>query len=136
MQGEFVSIDFAAVGTRIKALRGSLSQAEFAERLTVDRKTVVGWEAGKRLPDGSSLLRLALEFGADLNHLLLGQSESRRLSAEEETVVAYFREATPDVRRAALGALIGAAQHPASENIKARATKNLFGVAVGKVVKE
>lgn len=108
MQGEFVSLSLDTVGARIKSIRGSLSQADFAARLGVDRKSVVGWEGDKRLPDGATLLRLAVEFGADLNHLLLGGSESKRLAADEEVMLSYYREATPEVRKAALGALIGA----------------------------
>lgn len=64
---------FEAAGNRIAELRGSMTQAEFATRLGVDRKTVVRWEAGERLPDGASLLALMTEFGADVNYILTGQ---------------------------------------------------------------
>ncbi|MDH1766273.1 helix-turn-helix domain-containing protein [Comamonas aquatica] len=66
---------FASVGLRIKALRGDLSLREFAARLGVDHKSVSGWEAGKRLPDGSSLLALMEQFSADVNFILTGQRQ-------------------------------------------------------------
>ena len=64
---------FEDVGVRIKALRGGLSLREFATKLGVDHKSVSGWEAGKRLPDGSSLLALMQTFSADINYILTGQ---------------------------------------------------------------
>jgi transcriptional regulator with XRE-family HTH domain len=121
LQGEFVSQEeaFWEVGERIKSLRGAMSQVDFAARLNVDRKSVAGWEAGKRLPDGSSLLKLMDEFGADVNYLLAGErargsKTGPALTAEEETMLGYFREASKEVRRAALGALLGAASKPAA----------------------
>ena len=100
---------FAEVGRRIQGLRGKLTQAEFAARLGVDRKSVTGWETGKRLPDGSSLLVMRRDMGADLNYLLGGgESEFRVLSSEERTMVDFYREASPAVRKAALGALLSA----------------------------
>ena len=65
--------NFESAGKRIAELRGGLTQAEFAARIAVDRKTVVRWEAGERLPDGASLFALMTEFGADVNYILTGQ---------------------------------------------------------------
>lgn len=100
---------YAEVGRRIQVLRGKLTQAEFASRLGVDRKSVTGWETGKRLPDGSSLLVMRRDMGADLNYILGGgEAEFRVLSSEERTMVDFYREASPAVRKAALGALLSA----------------------------
>lgn len=63
---------YVEAGSRIAKVRGELSQADFAARVGVDRKTVVRWEAGERLPDGGSLLRLRAEFNADVNYILTG----------------------------------------------------------------
>ena len=108
-QGE----EFVAVGNRICEMRDrlALNQTQFAARLGVDRKSVAGWESGKRLPDGISRLGLMKVFGADINYLLTGEGgkPTQRLSAEEQTMLEYFRSATPTVRRAAMGALLGAA---------------------------
>ncbi|WP_448252889.1 helix-turn-helix domain-containing protein [Ottowia oryzae] len=64
--------EFREVGERIAQLRGDLTKQDFAARLGVDRKTVERWEAGERIPDGSKLLRLMVEFGADVNYILTG----------------------------------------------------------------
>lgn len=92
------------VGARIKVLRGNLSQADFAARLGVDRKSVVGWEAGKRLPDGKSLLRLMTEFGADVNYILTGtrttDSQAAPLAPDERTLLDNYRNSPPDAKAA------------------------------------
>lgn len=104
--------NFEATGKRIFQMRErlGLTQAQFAGQLGVDRKSVAGWEAGKRLPDGASLLGLMRVFGADVNYLLSGSGSApaHQLSAEEQTLLGYFRVAPAAVRRAALGALLGA----------------------------
>jgi transcriptional regulator with XRE-family HTH domain len=82
---------FLDVGQRMIDLRGALTQAAFAERLGVDRKTIVGWETGKRLPDGTSLCRLVAEFGADLNYVLTGLStKGQALMALLERITAMI----------------------------------------------
>jgi len=97
---------FAEVGRRVRGLRGEETQAEFAARIGVDRKSVTGWETGKRLPDGRSLLVMRRDMGADLNYILCGgDAEVRVLTLDERALVAAYREAAPAVRKAALGAL-------------------------------
>jgi|GEM_PF-4139744 len=90
-----LSEEFVDVGRRIRELRGTFTQAEFAERLGVDRKSVVGWESGKRLPDGATLLRFVAEFGADLNYLLTGAKGAPSLSSEEAVLLANYRHCQP-----------------------------------------
>ena len=100
---------YTETGRRIQELRGNRTQAEFAALLGVDRKSVTGWETGKRLPDGASLLVMRRDLGADVNYLLGGKADAEpALSAEERTLLDYFRAAPPAVRRAAMGALLGA----------------------------
>jgi transcriptional regulator with XRE-family HTH domain len=70
-----------AIGQRIREVRGRLTQAEFATRLGVDRKTVTRWEAGERMPDGASLLALLSEFDADIQEILTGERHSDRARA-------------------------------------------------------
>jgi transcriptional regulator with XRE-family HTH domain len=111
---------FAEVGQRIQRLRGELTQEEFAGRLGVDRKSVSGWETGKRLPDGSSLLVMRRDMGADLNFILGGgEADLSVLSPEERSMVEVYRAAPPVVRRAAQGALLSAlstAAYPSNQS--------------------
>ncbi|MEO8118025.1 MAG: helix-turn-helix transcriptional regulator [Rhodoferax sp.] len=91
---------FFETGKRIAALRGKLSQAGFAQRLGVSRSSVEGWEAGKRLPDGSSLLRMREAFGADINVILTGESGGAAplLRPDEEELLSNYRAAHSDAR--------------------------------------
>ncbi|HQR97597.1 MULTISPECIES: helix-turn-helix transcriptional regulator [unclassified Polaromonas] len=93
---------FFEAGQRIAELRGDLTQAAFAERLGVDRKTVVGWEAGKRLPDGSSLLALARQFGADVNYILTGRAEvaAGALQPRERALLDNYKHSGKEGQRA------------------------------------
>ena len=91
---------FFEAGQRIAQLRGKLTQAGFAQRLGVSRSSVEGWEAGKRLPDGSSLLRMREAFGADINVILTGQAGgiAPSLRPDEEELLAHYRQANSDGR--------------------------------------
>lgn len=91
---------FFEAGQRIAKLRGNLSQAGFAQRLGVSRSSVEGWEAGRRLPDGSSLLRMREAFGADINVILTGQAGgvAPALRPDEDELLAHYRAAHSDAR--------------------------------------
>lgn len=91
---------FFEAGQRIAKLRGNLTQAGFAQRLGVSRSSVEGWEAGKRLPDGSSLLRMREAFGADINVLLNGKQggAAPELRPDEEKLLADYRAVHSDAR--------------------------------------
>ena len=88
---------FLPVGKRIRDLRNDMQVTEFAARLGVDRKSVAGWESGKRLPDGTSLLKLMTEFGADVNFVLSGTRSDvgPGLDAAEQVLVDSYRRCAP-----------------------------------------
>lgn len=88
------------VASRIAKTRGELTQAEFAAMLGVDRKTVVRWEAGERMPDGDSLLALFVRFQADPGWLLTGAGSAPPLSAREASLLDNYRHATEAGRKA------------------------------------
>ena len=77
-----------------------MKQSEFAESLGVHRNSVVGWEAGKRLPDGASLLRMHEAFGADVGYILTGKKGgvAPLLPPDEEQLLAHYRAANSDGR--------------------------------------
>lgn len=91
---------FFEVGSRIAALRGAMKQSEFGERLGVNRQTVSRWEAGERLPDGSSMQQMALLFGADISYILTGKSggAAPTLRPDEEALLEHYRAAHSDAR--------------------------------------
>ena len=58
---------FVAIGHRIRQLReaNGISRRDLAERLNVDVSSLVGWEAGKRLPRAQLRAKLADVLGSD-----------------------------------------------------------------------
>ena len=96
--------------------RLALSQQVLAEKCGVTARSQRNYESGERNPDSAYLAAIAAA-GADVLYILTGERDGPApvtLSAEEETMLAYFREASKEVRRAALGALLGASVPVAS----------------------
>lgn len=116
---------FFETGSRIAALRGAMKQSEFAERLGVHRNSVVGWEAGKRLPDGESLVRMTEEFGADIAYILIGRSGGvvPGLRPDEEQLLAHYRAAHSDARERIRQVAATAANSPKRSEAKEKKTK-------------
>ena len=93
-----------------------MTQADFAKRIAVDRKTVVRWEAGERLPDGASLLALASEFSADVNYILTGQRSApvapqELLSEGDRILLANYHAVPAEVQRGVKITLDACAHH-------------------------
>lgn len=128
--------EFAEAGARIRALRGSATQSAFADRLGVNRKTVERWESGERLPDGLSLLALMRSCGADVNFILTGKRDSSLvipLTAEEQIVLRYYKEATPTVQKAAMAVLLsGSSSSPFSRQPPSLKVSSKRGHAAGR----
>lgn len=83
----------------------------------MQKRAQVNYEAGERAPDTNYMAAIAAA-GADVLFILTGSRAGPAplvLTAEEQTMLDYFRGASKEVRRAALGALLGAsAAGPAS----------------------
>jgi len=101
-------VDLKTIGERIESLRGKLSQADFAARLGIDRKTVGTWERGERLPDTRALLGLWGEFGADPAWVLTGKGFEPATTDDERELLALYRSASLTGKMSAVGALQGA----------------------------
>ena len=92
--------------------RLGLTQEAVAAQLGATKRSVINWEGGAALPGAEVLARYAAA-GADVLYILTGQrpggvKPAPTLTAEEEAMLSYFRDASKAVRRAALGALLGA----------------------------
>ena len=98
------------IGARLREERNrlGLTQPELAARAGVGKQAQLRYEAGERNPDTVYLAALA-DAGADVLYIVTGQRNERALSSDEQTLIGYYREAPPAVRRAAMGALLGAA---------------------------
>lgn len=89
---------------------------------------MIAWERGTASPNAAFLAKVAA-LGVDVQYVITGSRDYTPpppLSAEEQTVIGYWREASPETRRAALGALIGA--RPGAS------PRQVFHGAVGNVV--
>lgn len=134
-----------SIHERLKEERERLRipQDRFAAVGGVGKRTQINYEAGERLPDASYLSNIA-GIGADIAYVVTGQrvgdsQPGPGLTAEEETLLAYYREATKEVRRAALGALIGASPVASAGGVQGVAMTSharggvQIGVAMGTV---
>lgn len=102
---------------RTERERLRLTQPEVAECVAVGKTTVINWEKGTSSPTAAQLAVLAGK-GMDVLYITTGRyaggvEPAPTLSAEEQTLLEYFRAASKEVRRAALGALIGGAARSA-----------------------
>lgn len=114
-----------------------------ADFFGVSRVTWGQCERGNATPSGDVLAGLAQQ-GADVLYILTGQPTPRLkpgkdLNAEEETLLEYFRGASDEVRRAALGALVANAKVAPASTSKARdkaqsKNQSVFRGQVGQVV--
>jgi len=90
--------------------RLKLPQDRFAAVGGVQKRAQINYESGERMPDAGYLAAVA-SIGVDVLYVLTGErsgAAAMGLSAEELALVATYRAASPEVRRAALGALVGA----------------------------
>ena len=120
--------EFQAVGLRITELRGDMTKQSFALGLGVDRKTVERWEAGERIPDGSKLLKMATEYGADLNYLLTGERSQPETDAAEQVLLDSYRRCSAQAKQNLIqtAALLSAGLHE-SQKAQSGTTINAAG---------
>lgn len=127
------------VSDRLRAEREALglSQQALAERCGIGARSQRNYESGERAPDATYLAAIAAA-GADVRYILTGSREGlppEVLTAEERVMLDYFRQASPQIRKAALGALLSAAPAGTStvtQNIRAPVRG---GVAGGDIYK-
>ena len=105
---------------RLKEERERLghSQTAFAALAGASKHAQINWEKGAASPNAAALAAWA-DAGLDVLYVVTGQraggvKPAPTLTAEEETMLSYFRDASKEVRRAALGALLGASAPSAS----------------------
>jgi len=68
------SIDWSAVGRRVRELRGfDLTQADFARRIGVSQSYLSAIELGRNEAGAEVLLAISREFGRPLEWLLTGE---------------------------------------------------------------
>jgi transcriptional regulator with XRE-family HTH domain len=61
-----------AIGRRIKEIRGSAKQADFASELGIDRATLANYESGRRIPNDTVLKKLSVMSGRTVPEIVFG----------------------------------------------------------------
>lgn len=108
------ALDLAAIGARIRQIRGGQTQQAFADRLGMGRTTIVRYEAGERSPDAEFIASAATVFGVDPLWLLTGRySGPMVLTAEENALLDNYRAAAESARAALRATSAALAQRPA-----------------------
>src|ERR1700693_5922432 len=82
------AVDWAAVGRRIRELRGfDMTQAEFARRVGVTQGHLSRLERGEKEPGAGVLLAISQEFGKSVDWLLTGNVnvKSRKRAPTDKT---------------------------------------------------
>lgn len=112
------------IAARLREEREKLgqSQEQFGLIGGVKKLAQMNYEKGDRSPDANYLAAIAAA-GADVRYILTGQRDGPApvvLSAEEQTMVAYMRDASPALRKAALGVLLSGSSGGGNTNIVSR----------------
>ncbi len=62
-----------SLADRLRIVRGSMGQTEFAKKIGSSQSGISAYEKGQRKPDYETLIRVSTEFGVTLDWLLLGK---------------------------------------------------------------
>lgn len=62
-----------SIGERIRTVRGTKTQAEFAVCLGITQRAIVNYETGGRIPKGSILRKICEQYGIEEKWLLTGE---------------------------------------------------------------
>ena len=131
-----------SIGARLREEREAMgmSQSEFAQIAGAagvpgsTRQSQAKYENGIASP-GAPYFAAIAAAGVDIRYVITGGRDytpPMALSAEEQTMLDYFRQASPAVRRAALGALIGVPAETSGGSVKASVKKSFLGFASAK----
>ena len=100
--GEYVAIDYKALGFKIKHVRGTATQADFAKQFGITRAEVSKIERGEVRPTAELLYNICLKHHLSLEWMLSGhepslESAQEELFKEESIKAAPVKEGPPEV---------------------------------------
>jgi transcriptional regulator with XRE-family HTH domain len=102
LTGEYVAIDYKALGSKIKHVRGTATQADFAKQFGITRAEVSKIERGEVRPTAELLYNICLKHHLSLEWMLSGhepslESAQEDLFKEESAKVALVKESLQEV---------------------------------------
>ena len=83
LTGEYVAIDYKALGSKIKHVRGTATQADFAKQFGITRAEVSKIERGEVRPTAELLYNICLKHHLSLEWMLSGHEPSLEPAQEE-----------------------------------------------------
>jgi transcriptional regulator with XRE-family HTH domain len=83
LTGEYVAIDYKALGSKFKHVRGAATQADFARQFGITRAEVSKIERGEGRPTAELLYNICLRHHLSIEWMLSGHEPSLE-SAQEE----------------------------------------------------
>jgi transcriptional regulator with XRE-family HTH domain len=102
LTGEYIAIDYKALGSKIKHVRGSATQADFAKQFGITRVEVSKIERGEVRPTAELLYNICLKHHLSLEWMLSGHEPSpdsvqEELFKEEPVKAVPVKEVPPAV---------------------------------------
>jgi transcriptional regulator with XRE-family HTH domain len=102
LTGEYVAIDYKALGSKIKHVRGTATQADFAKQFGITRVEVSKIERGEARPTAELLYNISLKHHLSLEWMLSShepslESAQEELFKEEPVQAAPVKEGPPAV---------------------------------------
>lgn len=85
------------LGSRLKTLRGGLSQEEFSQRVGFNKNTIGNYERGERTPDAVFIKTVCEKLGVSAEWLLWGHGPMRRGEVPETTAQDTIQSQPPPV---------------------------------------
>lgn len=83
LTGEYVAIDYKALGSKFKHVRGIATQADFAKQFGITRAEVSKIERGEGRPTAELLYNICLKHHLSIEWMLSGHEPSLELAQEE-----------------------------------------------------
>ena len=81
--GEYVTIDYKALGAKIKHVRGAATQADFARKFGITRAEISKIERGEVRPTAELLYNICLKHHLSIEWMLSGHEPSNEPAQEE-----------------------------------------------------
>lgn len=90
---------YPGIGERIRKIRGTLTQKEFAGCLGVTQRTIVNYETLDRVPKGEVTKKICRQFGVSEKWLLTGSEEEDNPAQQEVTACSKMGNTFPVLER-------------------------------------
>lgn len=124
------TVDFAALGNRIRSLRQDQSRHQFAEAFQVAPSSLARWEAGETQPDLSFLARLATAYEVDLGWLIGAArcGEPQRHTGREANISVTYQDELGSITSTVQITISGNMSHPEASAMLTAALKALESI--------